>query len=91
MTGYPADTITGVILAGGRAERMGGRDKGLVPLAGRPMAAHVLAALRPQVGELIINANRNLEDYRALGCRVLSDSIPKTVEEIERRMGEARA
>lgn len=75
MSAYPASAITGIILAGGRAERMGGCDKGLLPLAGRPMAAHVLGALRPQVGELIINANRNLEAYRALGCRVLSDGV----------------
>ena len=67
--------ITGVILAGGQARRMGGLDKGLVELAGKPMVSHVLAALAPQVGSLMINANRNLERYRALGVRVLEDRL----------------
>lgn len=67
--------ITGVILAGGRAERMGGQDKGLLYLAGRPLAAHALAAMRPQVEALVINANRNLDAYRSLGCPVVSDSV----------------
>lgn len=72
---YPKADIAGVVLAGGRARRMDGRDKGLLPLAGRPMAAHAVARLRPQVGEVLINANRNLADYRSLGCRVISDGI----------------
>lgn len=67
--------VTGVLLAGGRATRMGGRDKGLIEVAGRPLAAHVLAALRPQVSEVVINANRNAGDYEALGARVVPDSI----------------
>lgn len=67
--------ITGVILAGGRAERMGGRDKGLLRLAGRPLAAHAVDALRSQVEALIINANRNLDAYRSLGCPVVSDDV----------------
>ena len=70
---YPRDRITGVILAGGRATRMGGMDKGLVELNGRPLIAHVLAALQPQVAAVLINANRNLESYAELGCRVISD------------------
>jgi molybdopterin-guanine dinucleotide biosynthesis protein A len=65
--------ITAVILAGGRATRMGGEDKGLVELAGRPMIAHVLAALAPQVERVIINANRNLERYAAFGWPVVAD------------------
>lgn len=65
--------VTAVILAGGRATRMGGQDKGLVELAGRPMIAHVLAALAPQVDRLIINANRNLERYAAFGWPVVTD------------------
>ena len=67
------DNVTGVILAGGRATRMGGVDKGLVPVMGRPMVAGVIDALRPQVGPLIVNANRNLEDYAALGWAVVGD------------------
>lgn len=66
--------LTGVILAGGRAERMGGRDKGLLPLAGEPLIAHVVRRLRPQVVELLISANRNLEAYRHYGCRVIRDA-----------------
>jgi len=52
-----------VILAGGLSRRMGGIDKGLIPIAGKPMIAHVLQAIRPAVDELIINANRNTEQY----------------------------
>lgn len=57
--------ITGLILAGGRAQRMGGRDKGLQPFAGRPLVEHALARLRPQVGALLISANRNRDAYAA--------------------------
>lgn len=66
--------LTGVILAGGRAERMGGRDKGLLPLAGEPLIAHGIRRLQPQVAELLISANRHLETYRQFGCRVVNDS-----------------
>jgi molybdenum cofactor guanylyltransferase len=52
---------------------MGGQDKGLVELAGRPMIAHVLAALGPQVDQVIINANRNLDRYAAFGWPVVAD------------------
>ncbi|MCK5523720.1 MAG: molybdenum cofactor guanylyltransferase [Thiomargarita sp.] len=68
--------ITGVILAGGRATRMGGRDKGLVKLNSKYMIEHVIAAIRPQVGQLLISANRNLEQYAQLsGCPVLADTF----------------
>lgn len=69
----PRVAITGVILAGGRARRMGGDDKGLVALAGRPMIEHVLSRLEHQVHSLIINANRNLDRYAQYGHRVVSD------------------
>lgn len=69
----PRAPITAVILAGGRATRMGGMDKGLVELAGRPMIAHVLAALAPQVEHVIINANRNLDRYAGFGWPVVPD------------------
>ena len=69
-------TLTGVILAGGQASRMNGEDKGLIPLAGRPMIEHVIQALRPQVGELLINANRNLDRYRRYRYPVISDTEP---------------
>lgn len=66
---------TGLVLAGGEARRMGGIDKGLVEVAGRPMIEHVMDALRPQVGPVLINANRNLDRYAAYGCPVLPDSL----------------
>jgi molybdenum cofactor guanylyltransferase len=65
--------ITAIVLAGGRATRMGGQDKGLVELAGRPMIDHVLAALAPQVEHVLINANRNLERYAVFGWPVVPD------------------
>jgi molybdopterin-guanine dinucleotide biosynthesis protein A len=67
--------ITGVILAGGQGRRMGGVDKGLQPLRGRPMAAWVIERFAPQVNEVLINANQNLERYSALGYRVIPDEI----------------
>lgn len=69
------DRITGVLLAGGQGSRMGGVDKGLVALRGRPMAEWVLERLTPQVDELIINANQNGERYAAFGYRVFADRI----------------
>lgn len=72
---YPLDAVTGLVLAGGQARRMGGVDKGLVELSGRPMIEHVLDALRPQVGPLLINANRNVDRYAAYGHPVVSDTL----------------
>lgn len=66
--------ITGVVLAGGRATRWDGRDKGLIEVSGRPMIGHVLEALEPQVEQVIINANRNLDEYRAFGVPVVTDA-----------------
>ena len=65
--------VSGVILAGGRATRMGGVDKGLVPVNGKPMISWVIDVLRPQVAEIFVNANRNLDEYRALGFPVIDD------------------
>lgn len=67
--------ITGLVLAGGQGSRMGGVDKGLQPFRGRPMVAHVIERLAPQVDEILINANRNVETYREFGHRVVPDSI----------------
>ena len=72
---YPRDAITGLVLAGGLARRMGGVDKGLIEVAGQPMIAHVLAALEPQVGRVLINANRSLESYARYGHRVVTDTL----------------
>jgi molybdopterin-guanine dinucleotide biosynthesis protein A len=68
--------ITGVILAGGEGRRMGGADKGLQLLDGRPLALRVLERLQPQVGQVLISANRNLQRYREFGCPVLADLTP---------------
>lgn len=62
----PEFPVSAVILAGGRATRMGGDDKGWVPLAGKPLVEHVLTRLRPQVDEVLINANRSEDRYRQL-------------------------
>lgn len=67
--------VTGVILAGGLGRRMGGVDKGLELLDGRPMVAHVLARLAPQVDEVLINANQNIDRYGLLGYRVIPDEV----------------
>lgn len=67
--------VSAVILAGGRATRMGGEDKGWVALAGRPLIDHVLERLRPQVDEVLINANRSQDRYQALAT-VISDDNP---------------
>lgn len=70
----PRTEITGLILAGGRGRRMGGRDKGLLPLGGRRLIEQVVAQLKPQVGALLINANRHLDAYSTLGYPVVADS-----------------
>ncbi len=67
--------ITGVILAGGRGSRMGGVDKGLQNFNGMPMAMHTLMRLQPQVGEIMINANRNLGAYESFGVPVWPDVL----------------
>ncbi|MDG4550577.1 MAG: molybdenum cofactor guanylyltransferase MobA [Candidatus Contendobacter sp.] len=71
----PRVLVTGVLLAGGRAERMDGRDKGLLPLAGEPLIVHGVRRLKPQVAELLISANRHGEIYQRFGCRVVGDSV----------------
>jgi molybdopterin-guanine dinucleotide biosynthesis protein A len=67
--------VTGVVLAGGLGRRMGGTDKGLVELDGRPLVAHVLERFAPQVDELLISANQNLDRYRAFGVDVVPDAV----------------
>jgi len=67
--------ITGLILAGGRGSRMGGVDKGLQNLNGMPMALHTLLRLQLQVGQVIINANRNLAAYESFGVPVWPDGL----------------
>jgi molybdopterin-guanine dinucleotide biosynthesis protein A len=69
------DRITGLVLAGGRGLRMGGVDKGLAVWRGEPLIEHVLRRLRPQVAQVAISANRNLEAYHAL-APVIADPDP---------------
>jgi molybdopterin-guanine dinucleotide biosynthesis protein A len=70
--------ITGMVLAGGRGSRMGGVDKGLQGFRGMPLAMHALFRLQPQVGEMMINANRNLAAYESMGVPVWPDALPST-------------
>jgi molybdopterin-guanine dinucleotide biosynthesis protein A len=70
------ENTTGIILAGGRGNRMGGADKGLIPFGDGLMIDHVIVALRSQVAHIVISANRNLERYRALGYPVVADDMP---------------
>lgn len=68
--------MTGLILAGGQGSRMGGRDKGLVAYRGSPLIDQVIERIAPQVDELLISANRNLDDYARRGHRVITDTLP---------------
>ena len=65
--------LSAIILSGGRATRMNGVDKGLVMLQQKPLIAHVVARLKPQVDEIFINANREIAQYEAFGLPVLKD------------------
>lgn len=76
MAPIPPDDITGLVLAGGRGSRMGGVDKGLQNHLGIPLALHALLRLQPQVGSLMVNANRNLGAYEAMGAPVWPDVLP---------------
>ena len=71
----PREQITGLILAGGRGSRMGHVDKGLQPFRAKPMVAHVIERLAPQVASVAINANQNLEQYEAFGVPVWPDDL----------------
>ena len=69
-----AQQITGLVLAGGRGSRMGGVDKGLQNHLGMPLAMHAVMRLMPQVGAVMINANRNLGAYESMGVPVWPDA-----------------
>ena len=75
MEPIPVEQITGLILAGGRGSRMGGVDKGLQNHLGMPLAMQALLRLQPQVGALMINANRNLAAYESMGVPVWPDAL----------------
>ena len=74
-TSIDKEQITGLILAGGKGTRMGSVDKGLQIFRGKPMVEQVLQRLQPQVGTLIINANRNLDAYATFGVPVYPDAF----------------
>ena len=76
MTQFTAsDVVTGLVLAGGQARRMAGEDKGLVSLGNRPMLSWVLERFAPQVDEVLISANRNLDRYAEFGRQVVTDEM----------------
>jgi len=70
-----ARDVTALILAGGAGRRMGGVDKGLMRLDGRPLVQHVIDAIAPQVAGIVISANRNLDRYRRMGYPVIEDRL----------------
>lgn len=71
----PAEEIAILVLAGGRGSRMGGRDKGLIPVLGRPALDHLLARIRPQSTRIMISANRNLAQYARYGYPLVRDTL----------------
>lgn len=68
-------SIAGVILAGGLARRMGGGDKALLPVLGKPLIAHVVERLAPQVAEIALNANGDPARFASLGLPVIPDTV----------------
>jgi molybdopterin-guanine dinucleotide biosynthesis protein A len=71
-----SEHITGLILAGGRAQRMGGIDKGLIPFHGKPLIESAISRLKPQVSTILIHANRSITKYSHYGYPVLMDETP---------------
>lgn len=70
-----SERVAGILLAGGRSSRMGGGDKCLRSLAGRPVLAHIIERLRPQVGDMVINANGEPRRFAEFGLPIVADSI----------------
>lgn len=75
MTGSYSENVTGIILAGGKARRMGGHDKGLIEINGQAMITYIINTLNPQVADILINANRNKKAYEKFGYPVISDHL----------------
>jgi molybdenum cofactor guanylyltransferase len=69
-------SIVGLLLAGGQSRRMGGGDKALRPLGGRPLLDHVIERLRPQVAAMVLNANGDPSRFAGFGLPVVPDSVP---------------
>ena len=68
--------LSAIILSGGRATRMNGIDKGLVPLQNKPLVQHVIERVMPQVDEILLNANREIEQYKTFNLPILQDDNP---------------
>lgn len=75
MANIKNENVTGIILAGGKARRMGGQDKGLIEINGQAMITYVIKTLEPQVAKVMINANRNKKRYEQFGYPVFSDHL----------------
>jgi len=90
MKQAPPVPVTAVILAGGLARRFKGEDKGLIELARRPLAAWVAERLHSHVAEVLLNANRNLAGYAALGYPVVADHLPGNLGPLSGLLAAAR-
>lgn len=77
------EDITVVIIAGGRGSRMGGQDKGLLELDGKPFIAHLLDSIKPQAKQIVINANRHQNEYRRYGYPVIGDTLDDDLGEFQ--------
>ena len=75
IPGVSRENITAVILAGGQGRRFGGRDKGLIEFNQRPIVAQLIDVIQPQVGGIMINANRSVEQYERFGYPVINDEL----------------
>lgn len=75
MSGNQSEAIVGVLLAGGQSRRMGGGDKCLLKLAGRPLLAHVIDRLRPQVSSMVLNANGDPDRFSGFGLDIVADPV----------------
>ncbi|MGJ8620392.1 MAG: molybdenum cofactor guanylyltransferase MobA [Methylophilaceae bacterium] len=75
----PVASVSAVILSGGRATRMNGLDKGLVTLHNKPLIQHVVERITPQVNEVLINANRKIEQYQTFNLPILQDDNPNFI------------
>lgn len=75
MSDNPSQSVIGVLLAGGQSRRMGGGDKCLLELAGKPLLTHVIERLKPQTGGLVLNANGDPGRFASFGLPVIADPV----------------